>query len=139
MSGLRYVDPDATTTAEVGGVTFTIGFWPPREAERIGALVRRSRKLGEDSAEGYDSAFEANRIAVQFGVRGWAKWEGGPDAAKELGSETIHGRAHPRLSDKATDALYHVPGGAFWSLAVAAFRWNSLQDEEKKRSDSPSG
>ncbi len=35
---LRFVDPDATTTAEVDGVKFTIGYWPPREAERVEAL-----------------------------------------------------------------------------------------------------
>lgn len=136
MSGLRYVDPDSTTTATVGGVEFVIGFWPPREAERIGACIRRSRKLGEDSPDGHLLAFEANWIAVQYGVRSWSKWDGGPDASKEVSEEDIHGRKHKRLSDKATEALYRS-GDGFWDLALAAFRWNNLQEEEKKRSDEP--
>ena len=124
---LRFLDPDATTTAEVDGVVFTIGYWPPREAEKIGAGIAAIRKVGQDTEEARRMAFEVHRRMVEYGLRAF---DGALAGAIE--TETIYGRTHPRVSDRVLHQLYL--NHAIWPLGMACLKWNSLSEDEKKAS-----
>mgnify|MGYP001568730432 CR=1 FL=1 len=126
---LRFIDPDATTTVEVDGVTFTIGYWPPREAEKIGAAIAAIRKSSDDreSEEARAASLDAHWRMVEYGVRGFTD---APDKAIE--SEKINGREHPRVSDRVMRQLYL--NNAIWPLGLACLQWNNLSDTEKKTS-----
>lgn len=135
---LRFIDPSSTRSVEIAGVSFTIGFWPPRESERIAAGIKavKAHQDHPDSQEARDLALEVHRRCVRYGVRGWEKWEGGPDASAAIETEEIYGVKHQVLSEPIVHALYI--NDAIWPLAMACIRWNNLDDEEKKRSDAPS-
>jgi len=125
---LRFIDPDATTTVEVDGVAFVVGFWPPREAERIGAGIKAVQRIEDkDSEEAREAGFDVHRRMVQYGVRSFA---GQVDGAIE--SEKIHGREHPKVSDRTLHQFYL--NNAIWPLGLACLKWNNLSEEEKKTS-----
>ena len=125
---LRFIDPDATTTVEIDGVTFTIGYWPPREAEKIGALIVEAQRHADKTSEPARAAsFEVHRRMVEYGVRAFP---GAPPDA--FGKESIHGREHVRVSEKVLHQLYM--NNALWPLGLACLKWNNLSEEEKKTS-----
>ena len=127
---LRFIDPDTTTTVEVEGVTFTIGFWPPREAEKIGAAIAAVRRHADPESEAARAAaLDAHSRMIQYGVRGWSGWEG---VEAKMDAEAIHGREHPKVPEKVLRALYL--NNALWPVGLACLRWNNLSDEEKKTS-----
>lgn len=126
---LRFVDPDATTTVEVEGVTFTIGYWPPREAEGIAAGFNRLRQMPDkDSPEAWEYAAGLYRRMVQYGVRGWIGWEGAPEPVLE--DVEIHGRKYRRLDQRLLDGV--SLSGALMAVARACLDWNTFTVEEKK-------
>ena len=126
---LRFIDPDNTTTCEVDGVSFSIGFWPPRESEKIGAGIAAMKKLPPDSEEARAAALDLHQRMVRYGVRGWSGWEG---VESKPETERIHGHEHPIVSEKVVRALYL--NNAIWPLGLACLRWNNLSEEEKKTS-----
>lgn len=128
---LRFIDPDNTTTFTHEGVTFAIGFWPPREAERIGGAIKAVRALDPESDEGRAKSIDLHMAMVEWGVRGWTGWDAFP-AKDHVQTERIHGQDHTRLSTKAVRALYL--NNAIWPVGLAALRWNNLSEEEKKTS-----
>ena len=133
---LRYVDPDGTTTAEIEGVSFTVGFWPPRESERIARDIAVLQAAEDKDSDAWkDRSAVLCRRMVQYGVRGWAGWEGAPEAVFE--DEEIHGRKHKRLDPRLLDGV--ALSGALQALALACLGWNNLQESEKKTSGEPSG
>lgn len=125
----RFIDPDTTTTTTIAGVTFTVGFWPPRESERIAAGIAAIRNIAEqESAQAREGRLEVYRRMVQYGVRGWEGWEGAP--APNLEDEEIHGRKHKRLAARLLDGV--SLSGALEALALACLQHNNLQKEESK-------
>lgn len=123
---LRFVDPDATTTAEVDGVKFTIGYWPPREAERVEALRAALRKCpNKDTEEARGIGLEVHLAMVEYGVRAF---DGQP--ADAFVRETVRGIEYTRVSSKVLRQLYI--NDAIWPLGVACLQWNELSELEKK-------
>lgn len=135
---LRFIDPALTTTVDVDGVSFTVGYWPHREVARISALVAGVRKIADpDHPESRSLVMEANRRAVEYGVRGWSTWDGGPVSDNEMTEEDIGGRKYPRVSARVLDSMCTT--GLIFDIGAAVFRWNDFGTEEKKRSPEPSG
>ena len=125
---LRFVDPDSTTTTEVDGVVFTIGFWPPRESERIEALRSALRRCDDKaSEEARGIGIEVHLLMVEYGVRAFTDQ---PEGA--VGKETIRGIEYSRVSGKTLRQLYL--NDAIWPLGLACLRWNELSEAEKKTS-----
>ena len=125
---VRFIDPDMTKDVEVQGVAFTIGFWPPLKAERMGLTLGRLHKLGPVDLKTADpeTAFAAiglNREfcedAVRYAVRSW-KWDGAPAAEVKDGA----------LSDKCVGALRL--SGLLHELAAECMAFNTISEEEKK-------
>ena len=132
---MRFVDPDLTTTTEIRGVTFTAGFWPPRESARFGAEIEALRRMEDKTSDEYrERALDLYRGMVGYGIRGWSGWEGAP--APVLVEEEIGGRKHRRLDARMLDGV--SLSGVLEELALACLRHNNLTPEESK-SDPPSG
>lgn len=127
---LRFIDPDATTAVEVEGVTFTIGYWPPRESQKIGAGLAALRKHEDGNTEAArEAALDVHRRMVEYGVRSWSGWDGVPG---EVETERIHGRDHARVPSRILSALYL--NNAIWPIGLACLKWNNLSEVEKKTS-----
>lgn len=128
MSVTRFIDPDATIEVEVGGVKFTIGYWPAVKAEQIGLTLAKLRRVGEVDLKKADperafAAIGLNREvaedAVRYGVRGWV-WEGAKPA------KVVDGV----LSQSGVDALRL--SGIIWDVSFKCMDYNMLSDTEKK-------
>ena len=128
---VRYIDPDLTKDVTLDGVTFTLGFWPPVKAERIGLHLSKLRASGVKELKDAEpeKAYEAIGInrelaedSVRYSVRSW-KWDGAPDAVLENGV----------LSDRCITAL-HL-SGLLYPLSNECMAFNTLSEDEKKRPD----
>ena len=140
------VHPDMTTEVRIpdedGAPVFTLGFWPPLVAERLGALiafVRKPRDLDPIAdlpafvkASGLELA--AFQDMVRYGVRGWTGWG---DLKAVLVPETFDGREHKRLTEDGVVALH--ANKLLVAVALKAMLFNILTEEEKKTSDWQSG
>jgi hypothetical protein len=128
--------PDNTEDVRVpeDGPTFTIGFWPPLLADKVKRNAREWMKQGDApiSDEEGERRFLLTRDMVRFGVRGWKGLE--PAAAFE--SIEYGGRRHSALTEASIDLLY--ANKLFDAVALAAWGVNSLSEDAKKKSDSPS-
>lgn len=136
---IRFVDPDNTHSARIpdadGAPTFTLGFFPPREAERLGVVIAKIKKIGDvDPIADIDKAIESSGLSldvymtvVRYGVRGWS-WPGGK--SPEMGVEKIGKHEYPVLEQKSVDALYRSK--LLFLVSLACLKFNTLQEEEKK-------
>ena len=121
--------------------TFTLGFWPPIEAERAKIYVSRARRARpidelEDAGEIVKRAttdLEAFRTMARFGVRGWS---GLGALACSTVVVTTEGREQVVLSEEALDTLYH--SGLLLAVALECWTFNNVTEAEKKTSSSPS-
>lgn len=134
-----------------GAPSFDIGFWPPREAERLAVLMSKMRKPARDIDNITDNAelialcglsFEVFRDMVRFGCRGWTgfKTAKGETIPSETEQVEIDGRKHTVL----TNECLHILGVNKLTVAVGGkcMAFNMLSEAQKKtsawRSDSPS-
>lgn len=136
----RFVDPDNTRETRIpdedGAPTFTLGFWPPRESDRLQVAIARMSKMGDaDPVADMNEAVKRSGIAldtfmdmVRYGCRGWS------GIAFQSGTVEveIHGRKHKALDQRSLDALY--ANRLLVAVALECMRFNALTDEEKKRS-----
>lgn len=122
--------------------TFTLGFWPPLEAEKAKLYVSAVRRRKDDDEEELSPEDAAKRASAdlrafwnmaRFGVRGWV---GLGEIACETETVQVDGRAHVALTDASCEALYHA--GLLLPVALECWKYNNLTDEEKKTSSSPS-
>lgn len=142
----RAVHPSLTQEVRVpdddpSAPTFTIGFWPPLEAEKAKLYVsslRRTQALGD--AESGEVILRKARVDLhafrdmaRFGIRGWS---GLGDLACATEKIEIDGRLSIALTEESCDILYH--GGLLLPVALACWRFNNLTEAEKKTSRSPS-
>lgn len=142
----RAVSPDLTEEArlpdEEGAPSFTVGFWPPRESERFGALLVKLRKPadGLDPVKDYEAyareiglTFDVYRDMAKFGVRGWSGLDLPPAKTETV---KIYGVDHVVLSDESLHWLgvQRLLG----VVALRAFAFNVLSEAQKKTSNSPS-
>lgn len=150
----KAVHPDNTDTVrlpdgadEADQAEFTVGFWPPREAERFHAMLDEMRKPSQElnpvtEQDDYLKAIGLNyEVAcdmVRFGVRGWSGLEDadGKAIAPDVGSVTIDGRVHPILGDGSIHMLYVNRLVAV--LAMRCWVFNALTPAQKKTLMSPS-
>ena len=140
------VHPDMTADARVpdeeGAPTFSIGFWPPRESERLGVLLTRLRKPRADAdPDDLDAlvkesglSLDAFRDMARYGVRGWTGFGSVVSSVEEV---EIDGRKHKRLTADAVNALY--VNRLLIPVALKAMAFNVLSEAEKKTSGSPFG
>lgn len=131
-------EPRRIPSDDPTGPVFTLGFWPPLEAEKAKIYVSKVRRAsgGTDIAELVDRArvdLDAFWSMARFGVRGWS---GLGDLVSATERVSIDGREHVALSDDSMQVLYH--SGLLLPVALECWRYNSLTDEEKKTSNSPS-
>lgn len=137
------VHPDLTQEVQVpeeeGAPLFTVGFWPPREAERFKmtwADMQRTELDPVDQQDAYLKAvninYEVARDMVRFGVRGWSGMRGadGKEMAPEFDAEG-------RLSEASLDLLY--VNNLLAALSIKAFLFNVLSEDEKKKASLQSG
>lgn len=142
----RAVHPSLTQDIRVpeddpNAPTFTIGFWPPLEAEKAKLYVSKLRK--QQSGESPESAedllrraridLQAFRDMARFGIR---SWHGLGELAAAVEYVEIDGRPHAALTQESCDILYH--SGLLLPAALACWKFNNLTEEEKKTSRSPS-
>lgn len=120
--------------------TFTIGFWPPLEAEKAKLYVSKLRhpKKAVEADETAEQLLRQSGIdlaafwaMVRHGVRGW---EGLGDIPCKTEVVRIDGRDHTALSDESLQVVYH--NGLLVALALECWKFNNLTEEEKKTSNS---
>ena len=141
------VHPDNTTEVQVPegkGPWFTVGFWPPREAERFNMMLEKIQKPLEEldpvrDQDEYMKAVGLNydtfRNMVAYGVRDWRDMvdvEGEPFLPHFEEAVEIDGRPHKALSDASIDDLY--VNRLLVAVALKCWLFNTLTQEEKKTS-----
>lgn len=119
---------------------FTLGFWPPIEAEKAKIYISKVRRMNSSPASEADELsrrasadLEAFWAMARFGVRGWSGL-GGLSCLTE--SVRIDAREHVALTDESLQILYH--NGLLLPVALECWKFNNLTEEEKKTSNSPS-
>lgn len=119
--------------------TFTLGFWPPLEAEKAKIYISKVRRqntggtLPEELHRRAAIDLEAFWAMTRFGVRSWSGLGELPCKTEKV---TLDGREHVVLTDESLQILYH--SGLLLPVALECWRFNSLTEEEKKTSNSPS-
>ena len=125
-------DPDAPI--------FTIGFWPPLEAEKAKIYISKVRRMNSTSASDADELsrrasadLEAFWAMARFGIRAWS---GVGDLPCVTENVRLDARDHVALTDESLQILYH--NGLLLPVALECWKFNNLTEEEKKTSSSPS-
>ena len=111
--------------------TFTLGFWPPLEAEKAKIYISKVRR-----AHNLDPATEREELMrragvdlaafwamARFGVR---QWSGLGDLPCHTETVKIDGREHHALTDESLQVLYH--NGLLLPVALECWRFNSLRE-----------
>src|SRR3990167_6474696 len=108
------VHPDQTAKVRVHDDTeapeFEVGFFPPRESERISVIAQGLHKPvdldpianQEEFAKLSGLEFTFWREVAKWGVRGWS----GAEQPASVGTEKIDGREHKALSPESIEVLY---------------------------------
>src|SRR5689334_17633907 len=111
----RAVHPSITEERKIpaddpSAPTFTLGFWPPLEAEKTKLYVGALRNSTDAPADPELAAKKANQdlqafwAMARFGVRGWS---GIGSLLCSTEKVQVDGREHVVLTDDACQILYH--------------------------------
>lgn len=145
----KAVHPDLTEDVRIpdeeGAPTFTLGFWPPREAVRLSVLAKawiqrqqRTQALDpeKDQEELLRCSEEDRKLfteASRWSVRGWS----GLEIPCATTQETIEGRQHAALAPAALAVLFH--SHVIRDVGLAAINYNVLSGETRGKSERRSG
>lgn len=140
----KAVHPDLTeeVTPIEGGPSFTVGFWPPREAERLNVLLSDLKQPGEISPhDDYDAYIKSIGLTLEavwdmakYGVRGWSGFGDFAPAFEEIESGRFK---HKALADASVRLLY--VNKLLIAVATKCWLFNSLTEEQRGKSDWRSG
>ena len=141
----KAVHPSLTEEVRIpeDGPTFTIGFWPPREAERLRVVWARLKKPDEelDPIKDFDRLVEKGNVGLdlyramcRWGVRGWTGFGDVSCSTEEI---EIDGRKHPSLTPEGLDAMY--VNQLLVAVGLRCMAFNFLTEDQRGKLDWRSG